>query len=295
MKITPINSFAALAVSLLGFGLAPQVSAESTVYLDTGFTSNSNQLPNNSAWFRNGGSGFTVGGGSLTFNPDNNSRESLTYVTAAGAGNKINVAEGMQLTLSFTLSGSGLVNSGGNFRIGLFDSGSATRISGNGFGSNTTLEDYTGYAMVTNLRSGSATATGVYARDPGMDVSNLLHNLNAFEQLGDGTPGAGFGATVSSVSGHFTITNYGASGVVISYSLGDKLIGTYTDTEWEYTTFDTIGLVFRKGDSDANPTLSFSNMKLELTQIPEPGAVTAVLAGAGLFAAVMLRRRARRA
>lgn len=296
MKSKIIHSLLSLAVVSALIASSSRADAQGSVYLDTDFSNNNNALPDNSTWYRNSGndSNFNVGGGALTFQPgSNNAREALTYITAPGS--KINVSQGMTLTLSFTFSGTGLVSGGNGFRIGLFDSGSATRIDEQGYGTNTPLlEGYTGYALMTNLVGGNNTASSVRARNPENTPTTqgqIISQSGMFDSITASThDGPKLSANPTNVSGSFSITNNGDAGVVISYSIG-SIVHTFTDTGWKYISFDSIGLAFR---GDHGESITFSDMKVELTQIPEAGTMALALGGAGLLTAVLMRRRNKR-
>lgn len=254
----PLACFAVLTAS------ASLRATESGTILDTQFTENTNSLPDNARWFRSGSTlGMDFNQPGLTITPKDNTREALAYICPSGQA--IGLAKGETLRVSFSVVGQNLQNSGASFRIGLFYSEGTARQTGT---SPFAAAGYTGYALLTNLRSRSESATTVIARDPSLGESTLLVTNGLMSEDLRNVLFKGAGPRLeghASFDGWLSVTNEEKAGVKVSYELAG-VSGNYMDTKFRYTSFDAVGLTLRYGDTQITPppSLTFTHVKVEI-------------------------------
>jgi len=270
-----------VAIAFLSFLLLASV-AKAEVIFNTQFTSNAQSLPNNLLWIKNSSSltaSFNQPG--MMLKSASSATEIISYFTDTDKVAALDV--GQTLTLSFTVTATGMANAGGAFRFGLFNSEETARqkTTNSAFAASS----YTGYFIATSLRSSAAGATSVVARDPSLDRTELMYSNNLitddttiFKSAGSNL---GAAATFDVV---FSLTNLGESGTKIEYTIG-SVSDSYTDALFHYTSFDSIGLAIR--NSQFPNGLTISGMSLTLTSIPEPSQAgllgTTLLCGLGVL------------
>ncbi|AHF93826.1 anchor protein [Opitutaceae bacterium TAV5] len=228
----------------------------------------------------------------IVYRPNTENTEALAYF--ANQSSPVTLDIGEKLTLSFDYTITGAVNNrASSLRMGLFNSGEATRVSGN-FSSAAGADDYTGYFITTNPGATGETGTALRARTDGSSTSYLLGGGAS------SVPGVVLDSSAStkvtlnaSYSGFLEIARISATEVRITYSFGGESV-VWTDSVYNYTSFDTIGVNFSKVSSADSTTLTINRLTLEVTAIPEPATV-ALLGGLGSFLlAVACGRRRQR-
>lgn len=255
------------------------------VILDTTFPDNSTNLPATTAWRSSSGIALSVGSGSMTLTPSNNNLNVLGYVTANTSTN-ISLAEGETLKLTLTFSLQGIATGANALKIGLFSTQGTTRVTGNNFSDNFT--NYTGYAFMTAVNSAGASTT-VMARDPANANATLISNIAAFDELtGASSQSANTLINGQSYTMSLSITNLGLSGSQISYSWAGLPTHTFTDSTFNYTDFNTIGINLRNSSAT-----SITITQMELAVVPEPTTAAMSLFGAIAVFGVLGKRRRR--
>lgn len=220
----------------------------------------------------------------------NEAAPSLTWTTASSytymvgyfdSTTLMNVNDSITLSYTITPSSGTAFPSGtdSNFRLGLYNSGTNTKISTNlsGTGS-TTFNSYTGYQAYYRANGTPTTSDTLQQRAGG--TNNILTS-NGTTIAGSptlATPGTGV------ITGSFTLTLTAVGQLTVTSVLNGASAQTVTDISGIDTKFDTFG-IFAYG-TGSNPTLTFSN--LTVSTVPEPSVVLLGIGGVMLLA---LRKR----
>ncbi|MDR1280011.1 MAG: PEP-CTERM sorting domain-containing protein [Opitutaceae bacterium] len=247
------------------------------------------------SWYRTSalGARFSKSTTAITYRPNNESSEALSYF--ATQSSPVTLAVGEMLTLSFDYKLDIVPTSRGNaLRIGVFSSGDETRASADftSAGAN----NYTGYFITTNPGATGSTGTALRARTDANTGSTYLIGGASGSPPGDAlNTSASFKVTANTTySGFLTIARIDEDAVKITWSSGGAS-GTWTDPVFNYTSFDTIGLSFGRISTGTDVTLTMSNLKLKIATIPVPEPATvALLGGLGCLLAVVFKRHSNR-
>lgn len=287
----------AALVSALALPLSAQ-TVTTTLLNDTfADTDRTNQaLPGSAQWFTsasNSTANIDAAGGALV---TKNGLTTLSYFTAADA--PVELAVGESLTLTFTVSLSATTDAVGNFRVGLYDSG--TRLAADNFGNTNAAftGSYAGYLAVTNVGASSNNAFRVYER--GSSTSLIAGSVSNYAQTGSAAGGA-FKAFVANnvYTGAIVLSRTAESTMSISQSYTGLFAGdsssstttaTITDSSGLSTSFDTLAFYYNNTAS-----LTFDNIKLDYTSlaaVPEPSSAAALAGLLALSAGAVRRRRA---
>lgn len=277
---TLLRSFLLLA------GLISSVGA--TTILDDQFTDGSRtdqNLPSSAAWYSSTtSSNLNVVGSSLQWtNP----------TTGGGIAASIpsqTLTSGQTLTLSFTFTPATAVNVNNGFRVALLNNSSSTsQITADGWvATNFTA---TGYGASANLGSGG---TGSYLWYRNGSSTLLFSGSSLTPESGTSATGADLNLTAGQTyTGIFTITNNGASNT-INYSVlsGSTALISLSTTDSTashvYTTFDTIAFYLQP---NAASSITFSEISLTTSAVPEPGSQAMALSGVVVLLLAALRKR----
>ena len=303
--------FIAVVMALCAFAM----SAYSAVLIDELFESGYNRTLNNiansnMAWFK-GRSGVSVtqNVGSLSFASTGNlgadgqwgyfTDPTANFVIAGSAGSVVSdghvllgVGDFIKASVGLTLPTMPGDTSLGSLRFGLFDNPNPNRQLNdlNGGPSSTTFTNNPGFATFYSLMS--------IATNNGMSVLShtTLTSANIFSSGGNFTTmGSGGGA----MSGMSAGTLYNLSLIVqrpdattweidadVRDALGNLVEGMGFVTNSGISSFNWMHLRW----NSTTPTFNYSELKVEVSQIPEPS--TLVLAGFGIaLAAFSIRRR----
>lgn len=294
-----------LTAGLTVFGLVVPCYAD--VILNDTFADGSRaeqNLPTESAWYGNPGSGLTTSVGHMVGAPAAAGSASwTTYFTDSFASsvNLANIGDMLTVTWSFSLTNVGAANASQNFRLALVQSPNGGRISTDTTPAN---QVYAGYAMFGNMGVTLGRGNGdnldlMEWASPG-GANNILSTGGAYTKIaGDNS--------VSGNTGYQDATPYTfvfsiqrtASGLQLDQTMtGGNLNGSggltnsFLDTTPSTFTFDTFSL----RPSNASGTAGFFDttlVKVEFTpSVPEPSAVA--LAGLVAFGMVVSYRRMRR-
>lgn len=205
----------------------------------------------------------------------------ITYFTPAS------LAVGQSIELSFEFRQSLTTTSGTGFRFGLFDS-QGTRISANQTGTggtaNAAFNDDRGYATFASLSSNTSHFTDIRER---VTANDTFWTNGAFATLGALAPRVTTAANTTYLAS-LLITYVDASTVSITSTINGVSM-TRTDSSSLLTTFDALS-IFTDGNSG---TMSYKNVVVTTSGIPEPSASAALLGVAGLGLAICRRRPSR--
>ncbi|RRJ96171.1 PEP-CTERM sorting domain-containing protein [Opitutaceae bacterium TAV4] len=224
----------------------------------------------------------------ITYSPKNENTDALSYFASQDSPVTLDIGE--KLTLSFDYTITGAVNNRNNsLRIGLFSSGDETRVSADF--SDAGANNYTGYFITTNPGLTSSSGTTLRARsESSSSVSYLMGGSNN-SLHGDvlNTSAATKVTADTSYSGFLEIERISEDAVRITYSFGGKSV-VYTDSAYNYTSFDTIGVNFSKLSTADPTTLMITRLTLQVTAAIPEATTVALLGGLGSLLAVVLIR-----
>ncbi|MFA6961414.1 MAG: hypothetical protein WC205_11735 [Opitutaceae bacterium] len=193
------------------------------------------------------------------------------------------LAVGESLSLSFDFSAAGIVSTDVGFRFGLVSSSGTSKVAVDNFGS-FDFDAYEGYRVSTNLGSSAASKTAIY-KGSGTTTS-LFGGSEWAAQIGGSTAGVNLtSGTTYQVT--FEIERTGETSVAMSFSMNDVVISSSVDNAASNFTFDTLG--FYKGTGAAT-SLTFDNVSLVHSAIPEPANLTTLLGGLAVAATLLTRR-----
>lgn len=277
-----MNLVSRLRVPALAVALAAPLSAATVVYdlgsavLDGGAGANT---------FARGATSLSLSDGNLNFQLGANSYL-VGYFDAVTLGN---VGDKLNLSFTYTAPADAFATADQAFRVGLFDS-KGTQITQNGGTSNNAFNDERGAGVMLRARAGTLGSTNAFYERKSDGNGTTLWSTALYTAV-SGTPTLG-----QVVTGGTTIT-YGierlAEGALlytVSYtgtsgSISESIISTAPATY----TFDTLSL-FANPVSATTPTLSFSDLTVTSSPIPEPASAAALL-GLGALGMVAVRRR----
>lgn len=292
MNLTSLRSLGLCASLAL-----PLSSQTVTTLLNDTFADNdrtSLSLPSSTQWFTsatNDVANIDASSGTLV---TKNGLTTLSYFTAAGS--PVNLAAGESLKLTFSFSLGSVVDSVGNFRVGLFNSG--TRLTADSFGNaNAAFTGaYAGYLGVVNTGATANNMFRLYER--GTSTSLISGSIGTSNYALTGSGGGAFKTFVANTTytAELILSRTDATTMSLKQSYtgifsGDTVNSTATatvvDTSGITTSFDTLALYYNNTSS-----LTFDNVAIEYSAIPEP-ATFAALAGAAILGFVVVRRRPR--
>jgi hypothetical protein len=215
------------------------------------------------------------------------------------------VGDSLKATFTFTTPATVGSAATAAFKIGLFNtngnSGLAADLSASSTTPNPIYDPLPGYMMDYDVEASGA---NIQFREkspvPG-STGQLLGTTTGFVNLTGGGNSYVF-APNTSYTGTYSITKT-ASGIDLTGSLSDGsgVLSTFTssDSTPSTSTFDLLGFHVNAGIfgsantvNTANNGIDFSNIKIELTSVPEPGALLlSVVCAAFVGAAPSARRR----
>ncbi|EIP97477.1 hypothetical protein OpiT1DRAFT_01917 [Opitutaceae bacterium TAV1] len=208
------------------------------------------------------------------------------YFTASFAETSLqNVGD--KLSLTFTVTGSNLRSSSGQgFRFGLFN---VSDIDG-------PFTDATGYRA--SYAGSSNTANGLYERANSISKDNLWDGSAATRFSDSTAPSSNFspympqGAGASWLTGSLTLELLAGNQIKITSFLGDSPVSYAIDTAGTTATFNALSF-FLVNNTGGTATLTFSDLNVSFTAIPEPATAAALLSGFILLivSAVRIHRR----
>jgi hypothetical protein len=202
------------------------------------------------------------------------------------------IGDSISLSYSFTVSSAAVFNaSDATFRVGLFNS-NGTAVTGNTAGTDANNSTDLGYmAGYRGLTGTNGSANTFYQRN---SSNNVLFTTAAYSNSsatfgGNTSPTlSSFGLAAGNLSGSGSLTlTLISGGVRLSSVVNGGTAQTLDDLSGLVTTFDEFGFFGLSGS--ANPTITFSNIAVNYTAVPEPSSC-ALLAG-GLLLLVCLRRK----
>lgn len=249
-------------------------------------------LPDSARWLTsasNSTANIDIIDGSLV---TKNGFTTLAYFTAAGS--PVTLAVGESLTLTFTVSLSGITDAVGNFRVGLYSSG--TRLAADNFGNSNAAftGSYAGYMATVNVGASSNNAFRLYER--GSSTSLIAGSVSNYSQTGSSSGGAYktfvpnntyTGTIVLSRTAESTMSvSHSYTGIFGADSTASTTSATIFDNSGLTTSFDTLAFYY---NNTAN--LVFDNVRIDYAAIPEPSSAAALAGGLVLGAAALRRRR----
>jgi hypothetical protein len=229
--------------------------------------------------------GLSYSGSGPTLTDTLSGSGSYTYFVAyTDSATLTNIGDSITLSYSLTPSSATAFNSGGGaFRVGLFNS-NGTKLTANVAGDGASeLNNDTGYSAY--YQPGSSATGNTFRQRTG--TNNNLWQSGANPAV-SGSPDLASPGT-GTITGTFTLTLV-ATGVQITSVLNGGAAQSVIDTSGLVTTFDSFSIFANSGS--ANPTLTFSDLTVTFTPIPEPSSL--VLLGASGAALLGIRRRVRR-
>lgn len=266
-------------------------TCKATILLAEDFPANErtvSNLPETAAWYYSSANSTLIDdsvSGSLVLNTQSASRILLGQFTTT----PVTLGIGQTLTANFTFSGVVGSNTGNNnFRFGLFNTGTGTAITADGFTTTTAFGGYTGY-LATASTTSTANGTKFYYK-PGTNNSLFTGIGTSSPQVGSTGPATAF--TSNEVySATYSITRVDSGTVNIFLSFAGDGFDNYqvsrNDTVALYTTFDTFAIGTAAGDIFNSITLH----TIDISVIPEPATGTLLLGAGGLLALLAKRRR----
>ena len=261
---------------------------------------NEQNLPTESAWFASTASSLTAASGSMTGIGTTSSRLWLTYFTAGGAPATLGIGETLRATLTFTPTS--VVTAPGTsrgLRIGLynFSAAGATRLTADTFSTSGVGTNVPGYMLNMNFAQ-TFTIDNPLQHMERTDVANtnLMGSTSQYTSLGTGPSGVLNSPAFASGTQYtleFDIIRTAADSVdVVTKFTGGSLNLAFTtsDTSGANLSFDALAIRLNN-QNDAAASFNFSEFKVELLPIPEPG--TLALAALGALGWIARKRMAR--
>jgi hypothetical protein len=206
----------------------------------------------------------------------------------------LNVGDSVTLSGSLSWATSGAMG-GGGFRIGLLDFGAPGTLTGTTWNTTSADSGVTGYwwGLPTGGTGVSNPGGGEITRKPTGSANAWFSGTGGTSVSGTGNNNAG-NMTPNTYNFSLTLSRTG-SGVDLSYSMvggSYSEIGSVSDTAGTVPlTFDTLGFFANTADNSfgAPGGVSFNNVDVTLTQVPEPSSLA--LAGIGVAGLLIYRRR----
>lgn len=285
-------------VALLGAALGVFLlsgTCKATILLAEDFPANErtvSNLPETAAWYYSSADSALINNsvsGSLVLNTQSNSRILLGQFTTT----PVTLGIGQTLTANFTFSGVVGSNTGNNnFRFGLFNTGTGTAITADGFNNDNDFGGYTGYLATVSTTSTAHGAKFYYKKSTN---TRLLSGIGSTPDVGSpqvGSTGPATAFTSNEVySATYSITRVDSETVNIFLSFAGDGFDNYqvsrNDTVALYTTFDTFAI----GTAAGNIFNTLTLHTIDISVIPEPATGTLLLGAGGLLALLAKRRR----
>ena len=256
-----------------------------------------------SLWYSNGGTN-TVTPGHMVTAPPSGSQSYQTYFTPeAFPVNIANIGDTVKVTWVFTPSGvanDAVNNTGQNFRMGLVDAPSASRLTADGTPPGAA---YTGYAMFLNVDQTLRRSTPFQLLKRGTGTTNFLSTAGEWTALAsNGTTGDPGYVSGQQYTFTWQLTHNASNGLDIDAKMAGAGLGPggvgqleviFTDPTPAAFTFDMFG-VRPSGAATSATSIDSTGFMVEASPVPvapEPGSL-ALLSLGGLAA---LRRRNRHA
>lgn len=253
-----------------------------------------------SAWFSGGSSAFGPSAGHLVMTNGGTSATHTTYFTPEGSEVTLaNSGDQLKVTWVFTPQGVNTSNTSQGFLLGIADSPSAARLTGNAA---PPAAVYQGYAMFMNMGNTLKNSNPFQLREwhTGLSSDWLAHSSN-WDALGNGVAsgvhGYDSGSTYTCV---MTLTRNASSGLDIVSTMTGGTIGgsgsitfSFTDATPNSFSYDTFGLRPSTAGSTAT-TFDTTLFEVETSfpvAIPEPSTLLLAGMGLGLMIAAIRRRR----
>lgn len=272
-------------------------SVSASQILDDRFTDNVQDLPDSARWFRMAtvADTVTVGSGKMTLSSPGSSVQALSYFTPSGS--PVDIAVGQSLTVSFTLSTTGLTTASRGFHFGVFNSAGTRLTADTDAIPEATTTSYKGYGMRSNtLRNTSNDSTTNFNISKRVNNNTQLFSVGGAWDVYTGSQGFSFSnGTDYTLTLSLTNTGEGMQIVQTVMSGGTELLrmAHLDETDGYYTQFDTFSLYFQ-GVSSNSYSIDIKDFSVSLGQIPETSTTAAlmglVLCG-GLVAYRSLRKR----
>jgi hypothetical protein len=295
---------AAVACAMAMTILTP-VRTFGAVIVDDSWASGTRTSPPNDAgwWYSTSSSAIEVSVGDLGLVTGTSGRGIHGTFTAQTLG----IGDTLTATFTFTTPATVTTSGGGgsNFRIGLFDTTGhdlAQDLSASSGSPNAEYNNLNGYMMDFDVNP-TTTSTNIGFRErTNASSGQLLASTSDYTSLSSGGDSYSF-APNTTYTGVWSLTRTGADTLDLSGSLylGATLLSTYTGTDSSgiTSTFGALAFhansnIFGSSGTPGTPDngIDFSNIKIEVTAIPEPSALVLTFIGlAGLVFANHRRRR----
>lgn len=257
-----------------------------------------------SSWFSGGSSTLGPSVGHLVMTNGATSATHTTYFTAEGSEVTLaNAGDALKVTWVFTPQGVNTSNTSQGFLLGIADSPSAARLTGNAA---PPAEVYKGYAMFMNMGNTLKNSNPFQLREwvTGLNSDWLAHSSNwAVDANGATSGNHGYDSattytyvmTLTRNAGVDTIGGNADDGLdIVSTMTGGTLnnVGSatvsFTDTTPNSFTYDTFGL---RPSAAASTATTFDTTLFQVEFIPEPSTLGLAAMGLGLMIAAIRRRR----
>jgi hypothetical protein len=254
------------------------------------------------------GTTATVGSGSLSFSAASSAGASQywSYFTdpAANIGTTVQnghaivgIGETLSVSVKFSLSAMPTDTTTYPLRFGLFDDAGTRQTADLGSGGNSTAwVNNLGYAVFLPLTSQSGLSDQLSIRNrTTLTAGNIFSAGGDFTQIGS-LVGGTYNPLASATDYIFTFSVYrqDAGTSILTASLTDAAMnvmtaGSVANTGTQLSSFDW--LAWRPPTETAGGTITFTEMKVELTSAVVPEPSSAALAGLAAFLGVTLFRR----
>jgi PEP-CTERM motif len=294
----------AVAACVMATMVLTPATAFAQVIVDDSWASGTRTSPPNDAgwWYSTSSSGIEVGVGYLGLVTGTSGRgiHGTFAAQTLGIGDTLTATFTLTTPATVTTSGGG----GANFRIGLFDTTGhdlAQDLTASSGSPNAEYNNLNGYMMDFDVNPTTASTNIAFRERTNPSSGQLLASTSDYTSLSSGGGSYSFAANTT-YTGVWSLTRTGADTLDLSGSLyqGATLLSTYTGSDSSGITGTFGALAFHAnsnifGSSNTPDTpdngIEFSNIKIELTAIPEPSALALTLIGlAGLVFANHRRR-----
>ena len=236
-------------------------------------------LANNSVALFKTRSGTTVTSdvGSVVFNPTAAAGSDMFYGFFTDSGSPVSLAVGDTLTLSLTISFTGLATGNNSLRFGIFDSQASRQTADlTGGASNATFAGDTGYGLFTPLSTAPPTGNAFTLNERTTTTTTNIFNAGAdFTTVGtSGTPGQALSDDQNYVL-TYSIFRQSDTDTVLTAGISGGSLSNYghsvTDTSTPQTAFDWFG--FRIPGNTFATTISFKDIEVTTITVPEPSTL----------------------